>query len=56
MDVRANWRYAMVTFTNGLALQKFPATGDSYLPVIKIAEMRKGYTKRSGMASPDINP
>ena len=46
----------IATFTNGLALQKFPATRDCYLPVIKIAEMRKGYTKNTGKASPDINP
>ncbi|MBV9790949.1 MAG: restriction endonuclease subunit S [Chloroflexi bacterium] len=40
-------------FLNGLALQKFPAI-DDYLPVIKIAELRKGVTESSGKASPNI--
>ncbi len=41
-------------FVNGLALQRFPAEGDNYIPVIKIAEMRRGYTATTGRASPDI--
>ena len=45
----------IATFTNGLALQKFPATGEKYLPVIKIAEMRRGYTPSSGKASLEID-
>ena len=40
-------------FTNGLALQKFPAMEDDNesLPVLKIAELRGGVTARSGRAS-----
>jgi type I restriction enzyme S subunit len=41
-------------FLNGLALQKFPATGPGYLPVIKIAELRSMTTKGSDRASRDI--
>ena len=43
-------------FTNGLALQRFPPRRDRWLPVIKIAEMRRGYTARTGRASADIEP
>ena len=43
-------------FTNGLALQRFPPDGDEWLPVIKIAEMRRGYTSRTGKASARIDP
>ncbi|MCY3951861.1 MAG: restriction endonuclease subunit S [bacterium] len=46
----------IASFTNGLALQRFPPTGDSWLPVIKIAEMRRGYTDQSTKASAEINP
>jgi len=42
-------------FLNGLALQKYPPEGDDYLPVIKIAELRKGITESSGKASPNID-
>lgn len=45
----------IANFTNGLALQKFPSTGEEYLPVIKIAEMRRGYTKSTGKASSEID-
>lgn len=38
-------------FLNGLALQKYPPIDDNYLPVIKIAELRKGVTSSSGKAS-----
>ena len=43
-------------FINGLALQKFPAEGKEYLPVIKIAEMRRGYTPSTSKSSADIDP
>jgi type I restriction enzyme, S subunit len=36
---------SVAEFLNGLALQKFPPSGDSDLPVIKIREMRTGITK-----------
>ena len=41
-------------FLNGLALQNYPPTDTEYLPVIKIAELRKGITESSGRASPEI--
>lgn len=43
-------------FLNGLALQKFPPTGDGDLPVIKIAELRRGDTRGSDLASGDVPP
>ena len=41
-------------FTNGLALQRFPPEGEEWLPVIKIAEMRRGYTDKTvqGVSEP----
>ena len=41
-------------FLNGLALQKYPATGSDFLPVIKIAELRAGNTMGSDKASADL--
>ena len=41
-------------FLNGLALQKYPATSDEYLPVIKIVELRQGITAKSGKASLEV--
>jgi type I restriction enzyme, S subunit len=41
-------------FLNGLALQKYPPTGDAYLPVIKIAELRAGKAKSGDRASTNI--
>lgn len=42
-------------FLNGLALQKYPAeSDDDFLPVIKIAQMRKGDTEGSDKASVNI--
>lgn len=41
-------------FLNGIALQKYPATNDNYLPVIKISELRQGITKNTDKASPEI--
>jgi len=47
---------AVASFLNGLALQKFPPTGDNDLPVIKIAQLRKGDTVGSDLASRSIKP
>lgn len=41
-------------FLNGLALQKFPPVGENDLPIIKIAELRRGNTHGSGTASSKI--
>lgn len=38
-------------FLNGLALQKYPPTDDNYLPVIKIAELRRGINESTAKAS-----
>lgn len=43
-------------FLNGLALQKFPPTGDRALPVIKIAQLRAGHTVGADFASSEIDP
>lgn len=43
-------------FLNGLALQKFPPDGDAELPVIKIAQLRKGDTVGADRASSKIKP
>ena len=43
-------------FLNGIALQKYPATGDAFLPVIKIAQLRSGSVASSDKASPAIPP
>lgn len=43
-------------FLNGLALQKFPPEGNESLPVIKIAELRKGVTSSSDRASAKLEP
>lgn len=57
-DIPQGWRVMpldkVASFLNGLALQNYPPTGDSYLPVIKIAELRRGVTDNSNRASPDI--
>ncbi|WP_295608766.1 hypothetical protein, partial [uncultured Lamprocystis sp.] len=46
---------AIATFLNGLALQKYPPRGDGEdLPVIKIAELRKGSTEGADWANGDV--
>ncbi len=47
---------SIARFLNGLALQKFPPTGDgSDLPVIKIAELRKGSSASADLANASIS-
>ncbi len=41
-------------FLNGLALQKYPPTGEDDLPVIKIAELRSGITDKTNRANRSI--
>jgi len=59
-DVPNGWHVksldAVASFLNGLALQKFPPTGDNDLPVIKIAQLRKGDTVGADLASRSIKP
>lgn len=46
---------SIATFLNGLALQKYPPRGDgSDLPVIKIAQLRKGSTAGADWANADV--
>jgi type I restriction enzyme S subunit len=59
--VPRGWRFepldAVARFLNGLALQKYPANdGAPSLPVIKIAELRRGNTVDSDRASVDVPP
>lgn len=46
----------IATYLNGLALQKFPASDDSWLPVIKIAQLRKGDTVGADRAGRNLKP
>lgn len=46
----------IANFLNGLALQKFPPDGDGDLPVIKIAQLRKGDTVGADRASRKLKP
>lgn len=43
-------------YLNGLALQKFPPTGSDDIPVIKIAQLRKGNTMGADKASRNMKP
>ncbi len=58
-DIPEGWEVrgldGIADFTNGLALQRFPPEGDEWLPVIKIAEMRRGYTEKTGKASANLD-
>ena len=47
---------SIASYLNGLALQKFPPTGIDDLPVIKIAQLRKGDTVGADLASRAIKP
>jgi type I restriction enzyme S subunit len=44
----------IAVFLNGLALQKYPPSGDADLPVIKIAQLRSGHSKDADRASTEI--
>jgi type I restriction enzyme, S subunit len=56
--VPTGWRVqsldTIATFLNGLALQKFPPTGQDDLPIIKIAQLRKGDSVGADKASRDL--
>jgi type I restriction enzyme S subunit len=58
--VPRGWRVqsldTIAAFLNGLALQKFPPTGHGDLPVIKIAQLRKGDSVGADQASRGIKP
>ena len=46
----------IAAYLNGLALQKFPPSDNSWLPVIKIAQLRKGDTVGADRAGKNIKP
>ena len=46
----------IANYLNGLALQKFPPSDDSWLPVIKIAQLRKGDTVGADRAGRNLKP
>ncbi len=54
-EIPEGWRVAslpdIATFTNGIACQKYPANGDDTLRVIKIKEMRDGFTADSDIVT-----
>jgi type I restriction enzyme S subunit len=58
--VPKGWRVqsldTIAAYLNGLALQKFPPTGHGDLPVIKIAQLRKGDSVGADQASRGIKP
>ena len=47
---------SIATFLNGLALQKYPVSSGSALPVIKIAQLRAGHTLGADLASSNLPP
>ena len=48
---------AIANYQNGLALQKYrPESEDDYLPVVKIAQLKKGFADGLEKASPNIKP
>jgi type I restriction enzyme S subunit len=53
-DVRALDEIA--SYLNGLALQKYPPSDDAWLPVIKIAQLRKGDTIGADRAGRNLRP
>jgi len=47
----------IATYQNGLALQKFrPENDNDFLPVVKIAQLKKGFADGEEKASPNIKP
>jgi len=44
----------VASFLNGAAMQKFPAEGSEFLPVIKIAELRNGISSNTNRASLNV--
>ncbi|EAB2313510.1 restriction endonuclease [Salmonella enterica subsp. enterica] len=47
----------IATYQNGLALQKFrPENENDFLPVVKIAQLKKGFSDGEEKASPNIKP
>ena len=57
-DIPQEWKgstlWNIAIYYNGLAMQKYRATGDEYLPVIKIREMNNGISSDTEKAKVDI--
>jgi len=57
-EIPAGWTSepldGVAQFLNGLALQKYPPTGENDLPVIKIAQLRQGSTEGADLARQNI--
>ena len=58
-EIPSGWEvrslHEIADFTNGLALQRYPPDGEESLPVVKIAETRRGYTSKTARASASID-
>jgi len=59
-EIPEGWRVealdTVTDFLNGLSLQNYPPESKDYLPIIKIAQLRKGSTEGSDRASINISP
>jgi len=60
-DIPEGWSIKQLdeiaTYQNGLALQKFrPENESDFLPVVKIAQLKKGFADGEEKASPNIKP
>lgn len=59
-EIPAGWAVKpldeVATFLNGVAAQKYPPTGIDDLPVIKIAQLRKGNTEGANLANGSTVP
>lgn len=57
-EIPADWKVStlwnIAKYTNGLAMQKYRADGDDYLPIIKIREMNHGISIDTERARTDI--
>jgi type I restriction enzyme, S subunit len=61
MSIPSGWKLesldGIAHYENGLALQNYRPEGEEYLPVIKIRELRQGFSDESSeQASPNIKP
>lgn len=59
-EIPAGWEVkpldTVATFLNGIAAQKYPSQGKDDLPVIKIAQLRKGNTEGADVANASTLP
>lgn len=59
-ELPAGWQVKpldeVAVFLNGLALQNYPSDTNDYLPVIKIAELRRGITDSTDRATATLDP